>query len=552
MDFAGLIGPFYTSFASKAEVEKSVNLYLERIESGAGRNQFAMYRSPGLSIFISTAFFNLKHTCRELLELNGHLFAVVDDTIYDFISDGSLHASQGPIANDGLPVSIDASVNSLFVVSAGVLYRINGGLLTTPTTPFTPASVSVISGLVICIAVGSATSGSNSYFFSTDDGQTWPALNNQTAEAYPNALVMSIVDHQELWLFGNRRTQVFTVGSDPNAPFDAVSAGVIEMGLTAPFAVAKLDNSIFWLGSNRDGDHMVWRANGYSPVRVSNHAVENAFRSYPGVPTDAIMSTYQLNGHSCLRLTFPSANQGLGATWEYDISTGQWTEIAWWNLALNRYERHRCAFFASAFGKIIGGDYKNGMLYEMSPDINTDFGYPIRWERRTPHLTQDGKRVQYKRFGVFMQTGVGLTSPLILNDQSQSAATVAAGILALEVAGLITVPQADTLSRIYFYEPYPAQVMPDPTILNSLGPLGFFDFGANPMIEMRYSNDGGSHFNAYKSRPIGRAGDTNTRIYWGGVGGLGWARDRVWEISGMAPVKTAITQGVFDGQVCLS
>ncbi len=551
MDFPGLLGPFYTSFASKAEVEKSVNLYLERIETGAGRNQFAMYRSPGLNVFISTAFFNLKNVCRGLLELNDTLFDVSDDTIYEFIKDGSLHLQHGPIANDGLPVSIDASVNSLFVVSAGILYRVNGGVLTTPATPFTPVSVSVISGLVVAIAAPMVGSGANTFYFSTDDGQTWPALNQQSAEAYPNALVNSIVDHQELWLFGNRRTQVFTVGSDPNAPLQAVSAGVIEMGLMAKNAVSKLDNSIFWLGCNRDGCAMVWRANGYSPVRVSNHAVENQFRSYPAID-DAIMSTYQLNGHSCLRIQFPSANEGLGATWELDVSTGQWSEMAWWNLKLNRYEAHRCNFYVSAFGKIIAGDRANGMLYEMSPEINTDFGYPIRWERRAPHLTQDGKRVQYKRFGVFMQTGVGTASPMILNDQSQSQATVAAGIVALGVAGLVTVAQADALNRIYLYEPYPAQVLPDPAILNSLTPLGFFDFGENPMIDMRYSNDGGSHFNAWKSRPMGRAGDTNTRIYWGGVAGLGWARDRVWEISGMAPVKTAITQGTFDAVSCLS
>ena len=64
---------------------------------------------------------------------------------------------------------------------------------------------------------------------------------------------------------------------------------------------------------------------------------------------------------------------------------------------------------------------------------------------------------------------------------------------------------------------------------------------------MRYSNDGGETYTAFKTRPMGQAGDYARRIYWGGIGTLGQARDRVWEISGMSPVKTAIVHGAFDG-----
>lgn len=546
MDYPQFIGPYYTSFASKAESESCKNLYLELIESGQGRNQFAMYRSPGLRTFAHN-FNPSKLVCRGLFvdPTNNHLFVIEDDTMSDILADGTQNPAVPtlqPIANDGQLVSIDSSLNSLFLVSANILYRVNSAALMTPVTPFTPTAVVVLSGLVIAVAVGT-----NQFYFSTDDGVTWPALNFQVAEAYPNSLINAVVDHQELWLFGNRRTQVFVLGPDPNAPMQPVSSGVIEMGLAAKNAVAKLDNSIFWLGRNKDGERMVWRANGYTPTRVSNHAVENQFRTYPD-DSDASMQTYQLNGHSCLRLTFPSANNGLGATWEYDVSTNNWYEIAWWNPMLNHYERHRGNCYASAFQKIVVGDYANGELYYMSPDYYTDFGYPIRWNRKTPHSSKDGKRIQYKRFGIFMQTGVGTATPVWLNDHSIDPVTFAAALATAVAATTITQPQSNAMQAIYNYQTYnPDFVFPEPAIMTT---FGFYDYGANPHVEMRYSNDGGTSYGPWRSRAMGRAGATNKRIYWGGITGLGQSRDRVWEVSGIAPVKTAIVQASFDALVC--
>ncbi len=547
MDFPQLLGPYYTGFSQKAESQSCKNLYLETIESQAGRNQYAMYRSHGLKLAAQNPG---KLVNRGLFELNDHLFDIQDDTIYDRIADLSIHATYSPILTDGLICSIDASLNSLFVVSANVLYRVNSGALTQPATPFIPICVGVLGGYVIAIE-----KDTNRFYFSRDDGATWDPLDFQTAQAYPNSLVGLEVDHQYLWLFGNRRTQVFSVGTDPNAPFVPISAGVIEMGLNAPRAKVKLDNSIFWLGNNKDGDHMVYRANGFLGQRISNHAVENAFRTYPS-DTDATMAAYQLNGHSCLRLTFPSANGGLGATFEYDISTNMWFELAWLNNALNRYERHRGNCYASAFQNIVVGDYANGALYYMSPDYNSDFGYPINWLRRTPHSTQDGKRLQYKRFGLFMQTGVGGLAPTWINNHGIAPATFTGDLATLVGAATITQAQSDVLQAIYNWQLYDQNValpaagtVANPGVMET---LGFYDIGKNPQVGMRYSNDGGEHYNAVKYRNMGNAGDSNVRMYWGGIGTLGMGRDRVWEISGSAAVKTAIVQGSFDAVACLT
>lgn len=546
MDFPGLIGTtgFYTPFSLKAEAQTCKNLYLERVESGAGRNPFVLMKSPGLKNF-STDTAPTKQVCRGFLELADHLFDVQDDVIYDIDADGDIIATYSPIADDGLLVSMAASQNSLFVVSGSILYRINGGAMTLPVTPFTPMAVVQIAGYIVCLA----TTGRR-FFFSTDDGVTWNALDFQTLETdLPNKLVNIIVDHEEMWVFCNRNAQVYVVGDNPDAPFVRVSSGQIMMGLAAKNALAAMDNSLFWLGKDHNGEHMVWRANGYTPLRISTHAIENAIRSY-AAHDDAIMQTYQLNGHSCLRLTFPSANSGLGVTWEYDVSTNAWGEVAWWNMEAGRYERHRGNCYVSAFGKTLVGDYANGLIWQMSPDFYTDYGYPLRWERRTPHITKDGKRVQYKRFEVAMQVGVGTTTPVWMNDLSLDRAAFDAAVTAQVALGTVTVQQALLLTYIYLFQPYNQDVaLPPPSVMT---PLGFYDYGNRPQVALRWSNDGGETFGAYRNRDMGRYGDYNQRIYWGGIGTLGMGRDRVWELSSEAPVKTAIVQGIFDAEACLT
>ncbi len=557
MDIANAIGPFYTAFSSKAEIQSSKNLRLERVESNAGRNQFALYKSYGLKPFFPGSYAPTKLVNRGLFTdpTGDHLFAVQSDTIYDILSDGTLNPvvmPLGPMANDGRLCSMDSTINSLFVVSAGILYRDFQAALTTPAAALTDidgnlvvaSAVGVLKGLVILLQAGT-----NRFFFSDDDGATWDGtLQFQTAEGFTNPLLNLAITHEELWLFSNRNAQVYDIGSNADAPFVANTAGIIEMGLAAKFALAKLDNSLFWLGRNRDGEHQVWRANGYSPLRVSNNAVEAAIRSYPNVD-DAIMQSYTL-ASPCIRLTFPSANDGLGTTFEFDVAANQWYELGWWNPALGRYERHRGNCYASAFGTIIVGDYANGYLYRMDEEQFTDFGYPIRWERRSPHFTADGKRIQLKRVDLFMQNGVGLTQPVWLNDHSLRRATFIAALAARVSAGTITAAQFDVMQRIYDWKPYNQDLaLPAAAIMES---TGFYDWGSNPEVGLRRSYNGGNSFGPVQYRSMGRAGEFDARTYWGGIGTLGMGRDIVLEFSGDAPTKTAIVQATAGLEPCLT
>lgn len=532
-----------------------MNCYIER-KNGGG---FAMFKHFGQRPFKRVA---VGEGCRGLLldPTNGHLFNVFGGTVYDVLADGTIHFTYAGLANDGLPVSITASQNTLFIVSQKTLYRINSAAMSTPLMPpgVAPIAVGVIGDLVLVLA-----DGTNKIYWSDDDGATWAATAYQQIQAFPNRLVNLVIDHQEIWAFGNRHVQVFVLGDDPEAPLVPLQSGMIEFGLGAMFGVTRMDNSIFWIGQNKDGHGTVYRARGYEPQRISTHAVENALQEVgdDGV-AQAVMGAYQLNGHTCLRIMLPTANNGLGSTWEYDASLPTelaWREVGWWNWRQGYYERHRSTFYASAFGKVICGDHSNGWLYQLTPQEYTDFGYPLRWFRRAPHLAKGNKEVSYSEAEIVFQAGVGLVTPLWLHSYNMGPADFASALAVQVGFGNVTAAEALILQDIYNGDPYiPLNPYPSPDTMSTLGffPWGTYSMlsddtriGAPPLINIRYSDYRGEEgtFKAYYSKNMGLHGQNQLRANWTD---LGQGRGRVWEAMGEDPVKYAILEFNFEATVC--
>jgi hypothetical protein len=138
--------------------------------------------------------------------------------------------------------------------------------------------------------------------------------------------------------------------------------------------VAKLDNSVFWLGSDARGNGIVYRNQGYNAQRVSTHAIEWQIQQY-GVLNDAIGYSYQQDGHSFYVLVFPTAQ----ATWVFDVATGAWHERAYWDGV--QYRRHRSNCQANFAGQVLVGDWENGRVYAFDPEVYQDGNDLQRWLR---------------------------------------------------------------------------------------------------------------------------------------------------------------------------
>lgn len=224
------------------------------------------------------------------------------------------------------------------------------------------------------------------YWSGLEDGTSWNGADVFQVSVFADNLTGIFVDHKEIWCFGSKKTIPYYDSGDADNPFQPIPGSLIEQGSGAQYAPVRMDNTLFWIGRDERGAGIAWKAQGYVPVRVSNHAVENTWRQYSTI-SDAVGYSYQENGHIFWVIYFPSASR----TWVYDAATGQWHEREFWNVSTGVYTAHRSRTHAWAFGKHIVGDISSANLYEMSIALLTDNmldapNNPIRGLRRAPHI----------------------------------------------------------------------------------------------------------------------------------------------------------------------
>jgi hypothetical protein len=236
------------------------------------------------------------------------------------------------------------------------------------------------------------------------DGTQIDPLSFASAEGMPDDLVSLFVDHREVWLFGTQSVEVWYNAGDTPFPLARIQGAVNEIGCAATFSVAKMDNSLFWLGSDARGQGVVFRANGYSGQRISTHAVEFAIQSYGDI-SDAIAFTYQQDGHAFYVLTFPSAQK----TWVFDVATGAWHERA--GFANGQYIRHRANCQTFFNNQVVVGDFQNGKIYAYDLNVFADDNLPQKWLRSwraLPTGQNNLKRTAQHALQLECETGVGL------------------------------------------------------------------------------------------------------------------------------------------------
>ena len=248
------------------------------------------------------------------------------------------------------------------------------------------------------------------YISELNDFLTFDALDFASDEADPDNLVTFIVDHRELILFGERTTTVWFNSGDATFPLSRREGAGMEVGCAAALSVAKLDNTVFFLGRTSHGHGLVYKLNQYTPQIISNRGIEYLINSFD-IIDDAFAYTYQKNGHSFYVLTFPTANKTL----VYDASI-QDNDLAWSVRETYGLGRDRASCYAFAFGKHLVGDFVSGVLYELDDETHFDGDLPIEWSRTTAHIVSDYKRIKHKEVVLNFQTGVGLedgSDPLV-------------------------------------------------------------------------------------------------------------------------------------------
>lgn len=164
-----------------------------------------------------------------------------------------------------------------------------------------------------------------------------------------------------------------------------------------------------------------------------------------------------------------------GVTWCYDFREKLWHKRGTWIPEDSAYQYWRPVFHAFAFGTHLMADRETGTIYEMSGAHAMDVdGRAIRRVRRSPAINKEHHRLFFDRFELLLQAGIGTQTGQ----------------------------------------------------------------GANPLVMLRLSNDGGMTWGNEITCGAGRVGQYTARVlFWR----LGMARDRVFEVSVSDPVPWRVT-----------
>jgi len=378
-----------------------VNMFPEVVPEGSGGKEAGfLSRAPGLRVLATVG----TGPIRGLWVTNNVAYVVSGSQFY------SLNASWvatliGSVTGGG-PVSMSDNGTQIFIACNpdGFIYDTSTNVFAQITDPDFPGAGSV--GYIDGYFIFTQPNSQKFWVTSLLNGAAIDPLDFASAEGYPDDVVALIVDHLEIFLFGSTSVEVWYDAGTPDFPMARIQGAFMEVGCEAAYSVAKLDSSVFWLGSDARGRGIIYRANGYTPVRISTNAIEFAIQSYVNI-ADAIGYTYQQDGHPFYVLIFPSAE----ATWVYDVSTQLWHERA--GFESGQFVRHRSNCQMSFNNEVVVGDYQDGRVYAFDLDVYADDGQIQRWLRSwraLPTGQNNLKRSAQHSLQLDCETGVGLVT----------------------------------------------------------------------------------------------------------------------------------------------
>jgi len=366
VNYPGFINGSNTLLSTAADNERTVNWFLEAIAPGTGPGGAQAYLrpTPGIEPFVVLG----KGPVRQLFSQNGRAFAVAGNGLYEVFANHT-SAYRGAVAVDSKPASIcsnGSAGNQLFIVSGnrGYTYDLTTDVLTQigdADFPFPATMGTFIDGYFLALK-----GGTNLFQWSAlEDGTSWNGLDVAQLSQSSDFIQSISAVHGLLYLLGTQ-TAVIWGNTGGSSAFEPIQGSLGMQGSIAPWSAEVLDNTLFWLGGNERGHGVVYRFNGYTPERVSTHAVETAIASY-GRITDAIGWTFQMDGHTFYCLYLPDAP----VQWVYDVATQRWFEWAIWNPVTLRDEPWIARCHTFAFGQHLVGDRQSGAIYRMDPSIVT-------------------------------------------------------------------------------------------------------------------------------------------------------------------------------------
>lgn len=360
--------------------QRMVNCYGEASPNG-GRSPMTVVPSFGIESFTTVG----TGPNRGYIVANDVLHVVSGPKLYRIASNGTA-TELGSVPGAANVDMLTDGTNVLSIVG-GNGYLWNGFTLTVIADADFPGAArgDYLDGYAVIIEPGSGRFWINE---TAGDWSTWNALDFATAEGWPDDTLDLIVDHRELFLFGRETIEAWYNAGGADFPLERVPSGFIERGILSSGAVTKSDNTVFFAGN----DGVFYRLDGYTPSRISTHAVEQAIENYADKTCNAF-SMFE-SGHTFVVFKFAEG------AWCYDVATGLWHERQSYGS-----DTWRVLGVARAFGRLIAIDEGTNKLGTFSSSTFTEWGDPLRASGTSIAVAESNRWIFHSRLELVFEQG---------------------------------------------------------------------------------------------------------------------------------------------------
>lgn len=390
-----IAGGAYADEARPFAFQDCVNWLPVRAERPNTREQWKLTPVPGFLRFstLENATTGASDRIRGLRNVEGRLYVVCGQSLFRVNTNGTVETVQeNAVPGSGRVTMTHNQETGGYSLVIGNGY--GGWTYNSGTSTFAQITDEGFPGFKACdfldqYIVGISPDGLFAFHSDLANAGEYSTLDRYSAEAAPDRLVGQIVDHGQWWLFGERTTEIYTNTGGATSTFQRIPGSTIERGLAGTHAVAKLDNSVFWVGD----DGVVYRANGFTPTRISTHPIERELSQCD--LSEAFCMVYEDRGHKILYITCPD-----GKTWGYDVATQEWHRR-------ESYDRSnwRITCLARWSGGWLGGDELSNRLHRVDWAYNTEDGDPLVCRRTSGILHSNENRVQLHAVKLVVDSG---------------------------------------------------------------------------------------------------------------------------------------------------
>lgn len=388
-------GPSYALADRKAAVQRSINLFVQRVEGPGEEPQFTLTQAPGLTLSVDAG-----DTIRGSYATDTRRFIVAGPSFYERDAGGTL-TLRGTMTGSVLDnyVAMKHGRDQLVLVDGvnGYVFNMNANTFGQITDPDWRGSawVDEIDGYFVF-----AEPGTDQFYLSQiDDATSLDALDFSSADAQPDNIVTHRVLKRELYIFGTRSIEVWIDSGGADFPLSRYNSTPIDIGCVGKRSVIKAADALIFIGATERGQGIVYMMQGHQPQRISNRAIEELLAQSTDL-SEVSMWAYQVDGAEFVGINAP----GMSTTLVWEAAANQWHERA--ELVAGELEPLRVDDVTYYSGE----HYATGGTadYLIDSESNTIAGDVMIRERTWPHMKrQSAEPMTFRSLELLCTTGEG-------------------------------------------------------------------------------------------------------------------------------------------------